>query len=72
MKHGAVKASQKFDVPRQTLRHWARRKMKGFPMMGKVLRRRWYASAEWKDEAVALAKKEGVDAASVKYQVSVL
>ena len=70
MWHGAVKASQKFDVPRQTLRHWARRKMKGFPMMGKVLRRRWYASAEWKDEAVALAKKEGVDAASVKYQVS--
>ena len=70
MKHGAVKAAEKFNVPRQTLRHWVRRKLKGVPLMGKVIRRRWYASAEWKEEAVALAKKEGVAAASVKYQVS--
>ena len=70
MKHGAVKAAEKFDVPRQTLRHWVRRKLKGVPMMGKVIRRRWYASADWKEEAVALAKQEGVAAASVKYQVS--
>ena len=70
LKHGAVKAEQKFNVPRQTVRHWARRKLQGVPLMGKVLRKRYFASVDWKDKAVALAKSDGIAAASVKYQVN--
>ena len=58
-----------------TVRHknrdacWARRKMRGVPMMGKVLRKRYYDSVGWKHEAIAFAKAEGVSAALKKYQV---
>ena len=68
-KHGAIKSEKEFNVPRQTVRHWARRKMRGVPMMGKVLRKRYYDSVGWKHEAIAFAKAEGVSAALKKYQV---
>ena len=68
-KHGAIKSEKEFNVPRQTVRHWARRKMRGVPMMGKVLRKRYYDSVGWKQEAIAFAKAEGVSAALKKYQV---
>ena len=44
--HGAPK-SEEFNVSRQTVRNWQRRKMRGVSVMGTVLKR-YFDSAGWK------------------------
>lgn len=56
LEHGATAAQRKFDIPRQTLRHWARR-------LGRRRGREVHLGEEGRRRAVTQARRDGVAAA---------